>query len=172
MSQLIKRHHRLGRMMMKHWLMAVTLVFSATSLAAAPYRTPVPPRFDSRGADRQAIEALLGHYTQAVSTKDQALFETLLLSKAIPFSGVPLSGKGGNAETANYEGFRKAVFEGSPFTQRFQDIHIEQDGPLAHVSLVFVNTTAKGQSWGWKTLQLIKVGPDWKITSEFFTGHD
>lgn len=157
---------------MKHWLMTVTLVFSATSLAAAPYHTPVPPHFDSRGADRQAIEALLGHYTQAVSTKDQALFETLLLSKAIPFSGVPLSGKGENAQTTNYEGFRKAVFEGSPFTQRFQDIHIEQDGPLAHVSLVFVNTTAKGQSWGWKTLQLIKVGPDWKIASEFFTGHD
>lgn len=157
---------------MKHWFVAAALALSASPLAAAPYRTPVPPRFDSRGADRQAIEALLAHYTQAVSTKDQALFETLLLDKAIPFSGVPLPGKGEGTHIANYEGFRKAVFEGAPFTQRFQDIHIEQDGPLAHVSLVFVNTAAKGQSWGWKTLQLIKVGAEWKIASEFYTGHN
>jgi hypothetical protein len=160
--------------MMKQWFAGAALALSAIPLVAATYHTPVPPRFDSRGADRQAIERLLRHYTEAVSTRNQVLFESLLLDKAISFSGVPLSGKNGNgaAPIGNYKQFRKAVFEGAPFTQRFQDIHIGQDGSLAHVSLVFVNTTAKGQTWGWKTLQLIKIGTDWKIASEFYTGHD
>lgn len=130
--------------------------------------------FESRGADRQAIEALLASYTKAVSTKDQALFESLLLSRTIPFSGVPFSGQTGGTpgRTANYEDFRKAVFDGLPFSQSFQDIHIEQDGPLANVSLVFVNASPKDRSWGWKTMQLVRVADRWKIAAEFFTGHD
>ena len=48
---------------------------------------------------------------------------------------------------------------------------ISQDGVLADVSLVFINTTANGSSWGWKTLQLLKVNGQWKIASEFFTTH-
>ena len=130
---------------------------------------PIPPSFDSVGDDRSAIEALLNSYTKAVSSKDQALFETLLLNKQISFSDVSsaISAK----ETAHYESFRKGVFEVPAFTQRFQDIHVAQDGPLANVSLVFVNTSTKGMSWGWKTLQLLKVEGQWKIASEFYTGH-
>jgi hypothetical protein len=71
----------------------------------------------------------------------------------------------------NYEGFRKQVFEGPLFTQTFRDVHIQQDGPLANVSLVFVNSSADGSSWGWKTMQLLKIDGRWKIASEFFTGH-
>jgi hypothetical protein len=63
------------------------------------------------------------------------------------------------------------VFEGRPFTQRFQQVRIEQDGALANVRLVFVNSAADGQSWGWKTLQLVKAGGRWKIASEFYTSH-
>lgn len=159
--------------MIKPLIVAAALAVSAMPLAANPYHPPIPTTFESRGNDRRAIEALLRNYTKAVSTQDQALFETLLLDKAIPFSGVPLAGSlGGAPQTANYEAFRRAVFEGSPFTQRFEDIHIQQDGPLAHVSLVFVNTTPKDRSWGWKTMQLIKVSGHWKIAAEFFTGHD
>jgi hypothetical protein len=39
------------------------------------------------------------------------------------------------------------------------------------VSLVFVNTSPDGSSWGWKTMQLLKVSSQWKIASEFYTGH-
>jgi len=39
------------------------------------------------------------------------------------------------------------------------------------VSLVFVNTSPQGSSWGWKTMQLLKVSGQWKIASEFYTGH-
>jgi hypothetical protein len=111
--------------------------------------------------------------TEAVSRKDQGRFETLLLSKSIPFSAASVAIRAGDAAngTRNYEDFRKAAFEGAPFTQRFEDIRIEQDGPLAAVSLVFVNTTTTSSTWGWKTMQLLKVNGSWKIASEFFTGH-
>ncbi|WP_010184620.1 nuclear transport factor 2 family protein [Sphingomonas sp. PAMC 26605] len=160
-------------MLFKMLRAAAAVTLSATPLVAASYRTPVPATFESRGVDRRAIEAVLGTYTRAVSTKNQALFESLLLSKAIPFSGIPVSQHAGSTsvDTARYEDFRKGVFEGEPFTQRFQDIHIAQDGALAQVSLVFVNTTAKEDIWGWKTMQLVRVGGQWKIAAEFFTGH-
>jgi hypothetical protein len=157
----------------------VDVIAAALLAAALPpglARAATPPassNFESAGADRAAIEALLDTYTRAVSTKDQALFETLLLDKDIPFSDVHSSIQGGGAGggTHHYESFRRGVFAGPPFIQKFQDVHIAQDGPLASVSLVFVNTAADGSSWGWKTLQLLKVDGHWKIASEFYTGH-
>lgn len=131
----------------------------------------IPAHFDSTGNDRAAIEAQLATYTRAVSTRNQALFETLLLDTSIPFSSVPATGWASGAGTSNYEAFRKAVFEGAPFTQRFKDVRIEQDGNLATVTLVFINTRPQGESWGWKTLQLLKVDGTWKIASEFYTSH-
>lgn len=148
-----------------------SLILSAI-LAIAPLgamAAPIPAAFESVGEDRKAIEALLDTYTKAVSGKDQALFETILLNKEIPFSDIGSAVKG--TGTQHYESFRKGVFEGPAFTQRFQDVHIDQDGALANVSLVFVNTAAQGTSWGWKTLQLLKIGGQWKIASEFYTGH-
>jgi hypothetical protein len=151
---------------------AISVLLAACSALPA-LAEPIPAQFASTGSDRSAIEALLSTYTTAVSTKNQAMFEGLLLDKQIPFSGVGATDRAGGEKvvTANYDSFRKGVFEGPPFTQRFQDVHIDQDGRLASVSLVFVNTAADGRSWGWKTLQLLKVGGRWKIASEFYTGH-
>lgn len=154
--------------------LAAALLVALAPLAHAQAPAPRPASsFDSVGNDRQAIEALLDTYTRAVSTKDQALFETLLLDKDIPFSDVDSATRGGDGErgTRHYEAFRHGVFDGPPFAQRFQDVHIAQDGALAQVSLVFVNSSAQGSSWGWKTLQLLKTAGRWKIASEFYTGH-
>ena len=145
----------------------VSVILSLSNVRAGSL--PIPLGFDSVGDDRKAIDALLGNYTKAVSSKDQALFETLLLNKQTTFSDV--SSAIAAKEAAHYDSFRKGVFDGPAFTQRFQDIHVAQDGSLADVSLVFVNTSAKGVSWGWKTLQLLKVEGKWKIASEFYTGH-
>jgi len=155
-------------------LSASVMAMSVVPTHPAPYRTKVPATFESQGADRQSIQKLLDNYTKAVSTKDRALFESLLLDKAIPFTGVPAAGMHGAhlIRTANYEAFRQGVFEGEPFTQYFRDIHIRQDGALAQVSLVFVNTTATEKSWGWKTIELVKADGEWKIAAEFFTGHN
>jgi hypothetical protein len=151
---------------------ALLLALSPWCHAQTP-ATPIPSNFESTGEDRRAIEALLDTYTRAVSTKDAALFETLLLDKEIPFSDVHSAIDARNAAggTSHYEAFRQGVFGGPPFTQKFQDVHIAQDGPLAQVSLVFVNASPAGTSWGWKTLQLLKTAGHWKIASEFYTDH-
>ncbi|MGH7083798.1 MAG: nuclear transport factor 2 family protein [Acetobacteraceae bacterium] len=151
--------------------LAATVVASA--LAAAPgHADPIPSHFESTGEDLKAINTLLANYTKAVSTKDQTLFETLLLDPSIPFASIPAAGKtGADHETRKYEAFRKAVFEGEPFTQQFRDVHIEQDGGLANVTLVFENARPTGKSWGWKTMHLLKVDGRWKIASEFYSSH-
>ena len=158
---------------LKTAIAAILLGAATWSHAAGPVSPAIPAGFASTGADKSAIEKLLDTYTRAVSTKDQALFETLLLNKDIPFSDVDsaVKGKGAEGSARHYESFRRGVFEGPAFTQKFQDVHIAQDGPLADVSLVFVNTSQEGLSWGWKTLQLLKVDGRWKIASEFYTGH-
>ena len=70
-------------------LSAAVLLLTVPTLPFTQARAvPVPSHFGSSGADRTAIEALLGLYTKAVSNKDQALFETLLLNRNIPFSFV------------------------------------------------------------------------------------
>lgn len=147
------------------------ILFAATTPG---YAAPGPERFDSVGEDRVAIEKLLTEYTAAVSTQDQSRFEALLLNKNISFSdaSVAVSAQGADRGTQNYESFRKGVFEGPAFVQRFQDVTVQQAGSLAQVSLVFVNTTSKESSAGWKTMQLLKIGGQWKIASEFFTGVD
>jgi hypothetical protein len=157
---------------MKSFIFGLMLSVSLLLIGRA-FAGGIPASFDSAGEDRKAIEKLLDTYTQAVSGKDQARFEALLLNKDIPFSDASSAiGAGGAAHgTQHYDSFRKGVFEGPAFTQHFQDVHIVQDGPLATVSLVFVNTSTQGSSWGWKTLQLLKVNGKWKIASEFYTGH-
>jgi hypothetical protein len=148
-------------------------ILACSVLPGVSLAEQIPPEFVSRGADEAGIRVLLDNYTRAVSTKDRTLFESLLLNKAIPFSSARAAVKAGGSDsgTQNYQGFRKEVFEGPPFTQAFRDVHILQDGLLANVSLVFVNSSADGASWGWKTMQLLKIDGHWKIASEFFTGH-
>ncbi len=131
----------------------------------------IPANFNSVGDDRAAIEAQLATYTHAVSTKNRALFETLLLEKTVTFSWVPTADEEIDGKLSNYDAFCKGVFEGTPFTQSFRNVHIEQDGKLAAVTLVFVNTRPHSESWGWKALQLLKVDGTWKIVSELYTSH-
>jgi hypothetical protein len=150
-------------------LAVFAILFIPVVGAATPASTASPR---ATNTDRAAIEIVLATYTKAVSTRDQQLFETLLVNKSIPFSYVPkdshpISDHG----TENYEVFRKGVFEGPPFTQRFEDVRIQQEGGVADVTLVFVNTTPKSVTRGWKSMQLLRVDGVWKIASEFFTDY-
>ena len=149
--------------MMKKFLAAVlTVSISAAASAAAHGRRPTD--------DRAAIRALLATYADAVSRKDEARFETLLLSKDIPFAYVPAAPTGSDPSSwRDYDGFRRGVFEGAPFTQRFREVRIRQHGALADVDLVYLNEDRQGVHPGWKAMQLVKVDGRWKIASEFFT---
>jgi hypothetical protein len=126
--------------------------------------------------DVAAIERVLRAYTTSVTNGDKATFEALLLNEEVPFTStdelVALGANARNVDTRRYPRFRKAVFEsGVQYTQHFYNIHIQQDGDLAQVSLDFVTKAVKsgGGGFGWKTLQLLKVNGQWRIASEIYT---
>jgi hypothetical protein len=126
--------------------------------------------------DVAAIERVLRAYTTSVTNGDKATFEALLLNEEVPFTSTDELGTVGasarNVDTRRYPRFRKAIFEsGVQYTQRFYNVHIQQDGDLAQVSLDFVTKAVKsgGGGFGWKTLQLLKVSGQWRIASEIYT---
>ncbi len=161
----------------------VLVLLAAPTVAGTPAvrAADLPAGFGSNEpgpADRKAIETLLQTYQTAVSTRNEAAFTSLLLNDQVPFAGTSeLVGPHASRplDTRHFADFRQGVFgNGRPFTQTFHNIHILQDGPLGQVSLDFVNKDKAGHGgwgWGWKIIQLLKVDGQWKIASEFYTGH-
>jgi hypothetical protein len=154
------------------------LAATTSSCAAVPEEAPAYlSQHETHVDDTQAIQTLLATYTTSVTNGDEAAFETLLLNDQVPFSStdelVGPRAAAGPVDTRRYAGFRQAIFgSGTQYTQQFYNVHIEQDGALAQVSLDFVTKDARsGQGgYGWKVLQLLKVQGQWKIASEFYTG--
>lgn len=147
--------------------------------AATPFVVPAyVGKHHGTPADRASIKQLLAAYTDSVSHRDEAVFESLLLNLDIPFAGSWIAKSAGEAspiDTRGYAGFKAAVFHSDRrVRQSFHNVRIEQDNELAQVSLDFMNVDEKSGdiSYGWKVLQLLKVGSHWKIASEFFTGYD
>ena len=161
----------------KMFLSGMALLAAMAPLAAMADAGPAFLRkHETNSADHQAIEKLLATYTTSLTNSDEAAFEALLIDDQVPFSSTDeIVGRGGDAQpvvTRNYQSFRKSVFEsGVRYTQHFYNVHIDQDGPLAQVSLDFLTRETKGErgSYGWKTLQLVKLQGQWKIASELYT---
>lgn len=129
-------------------------------------------------ADQRAIARVLDSYTRAVSNGDEAAFSKLLLNENIPFfctdDLAQSPAKQQPLDVRQYKGFRDAVFRShAHLAQHFAHVHIEQDGDLAAVSLDFFTLKAGTNrgSYGFKTLQLIKVAGTWKIASEFYSAY-
>ncbi len=127
--------------------------------------------------DKQAIEQLLHSYTAAVTDGNEAAFTSLLLNADVPFTAtadVTAGADPQHLETRHFGQFRQAVFlSGKHYKQSFYNVRIDQDGPLAQVSLDFLTKVpGSGQGgYGWKVLQLLKVQGQWKIASEFYTAY-
>jgi len=158
------------------FLLALLACLGASTHGASPEYLG---KHRANSADTQAIEKLLNTYTASVTHGDKKSFEALLLNDDIPFSStdelVAPHAEGEVVDTHRYSRFRKAVFEsGVQYSQQFFNVHIEQDGDLAQVSLDFVTTRVKTgkSSFGWKTLQLLKLQGQWKIVSELYTVRD
>jgi ketosteroid isomerase-like protein len=134
--------------------------------------TPSP----ASAPDRAAIEQVLNNYTTAVTNGDEALFMTILLDDQIPFFAAgdvatqPLALK--SADTHAFAAFKRAVFHSNTrLHQTFDHVSIEQDKSLACVRLHFITrvVSSGAAAEGWKTLQLLKLGDQWKIAGEFYT---
>lgn len=154
---------------------ATLLAFSTSVLAAEHPPTYVGTHLTTQN-DRPAILDVLRTYTRSVNTGDQALVESQLLDEKIAFLGfggtLSPSFEPRLASVQDYASFKRGFPKrGQGVRQRFYNIHIEQDGDLAHVSLNFENAPVdhRGGANGWKTIQLLKIGGDWKIASEFYT---
>jgi ketosteroid isomerase-like protein len=168
--------------MLKFRKLLRTLFQLAIAAPLAAQATPAALAFLSQhhtnAEDISAIARVLDTYTRAVSSGDEKAFVELLLDEQVPFMATSgLSKAGADAEpvdTHRFAGFRQAVFHGGKkLEQQFYNVHIEQDGPQAQASLDFVTKEAGTQdgSYGWKTVQLLKVNGQWKIASEFFTAY-
>jgi hypothetical protein len=166
--------------------LTLILLLTATHAHADPTEpsaTPTPPHADSSetpspvsARDRAAIAQVLNNYTTAVTNGDEALFLTTLLDDQIPFFAAgdvatqPPSLK--SADTHAFAAFKRAVFHtNTRYRQTFDHVAIEQEKSLACVRLHFITrvVSSGAAAEGWKTLQLLKVGDQWKIASEFYT---
>lgn len=121
---------------------------------------------------------MLAAYTSSLNSGDEKSFAGLLLNEQIPFMASYSLDSSATGEqpldTHRYADFRRAVFaSGKHFEQRFYNVRVEQDGELAQASLDFVTKEANSQagSYGWKTIQLLKVNGAWKIASELYTAY-
>ncbi|AMP06819.1 YybH family protein [Collimonas pratensis] len=164
-------------MQSRNFLAAAVLLLATASLAAQEAPSFLSQHHSSP-EDRQAIERVLAAYTSSLNSGDEKSFAALLLDEQIPFMATYSldSRSTGNKplDTRRYADFRQAVFaSGKHFEQRFYNVRIEQDGELAQASLDFVTKEANSQkgSYGWKTLQLLKVNGAWKIASELYTAY-
>ena len=170
--------HRVGRVAGGAIACACIAVLS---FAHAAERVPQPQDLGHHAQtadDKKAIEDILATYTRSLSNGDQPAFEALLLDENVTFTSTdvvehPTAGAK-VPDIRRYGDFRHAVFEsGKHLQQQFFNVKIQQDGPLAQVSLDFVTVqrgTQKG-SYGWKVLQLLKVQGQWKIASEIYTAY-
>lgn len=155
--------------MKKIWMAVIAAAWCAFTLAAHA-ANPAGEK------DNIAINKLLSNYTESVSSGNRTLFESQLLDVNIPFAAVgpKMAAASGLQSIQDYRGFRAAIFDsGTKYQQRFSNVHIEQLGNVAQVSLDY-ETAEQGKPYdgkGWKVMQLIKFNGQWKIVSEFFTGY-
>ena len=157
---------------------AVLLAAVAASALAVP---PPPAAFAGHAAapeDDAAIHHLLDAYRAAVKAGDESAFAALLLDEHVPFLAVRAASlakaKAGDVDQQRYADFRQSIFGSTQrYEQRFDNVRILQDGALAQVSLDFVTVDAGSDrgGYGWKTIELLKVGGQWRIASEFFTAY-
>ena len=154
---------------------AIVLSLAVSACASEQSPTYIGTHLTS-DQDRKAILDVLRTYTRAVNTGDQALFESQLLDEKIPFFGLggtlPPSFEPRLESVQRYASFKQGFPKsGQEFSQRFYNIHIEQDGDLAQASLNFENAPVadSGGANGWKTIQMLKVAGHWKIASELYT---
>jgi hypothetical protein len=162
-------------------VMGIMAGVAALPIASATESLPQPQglgRHTQSADDRKAIEEVLATYTRSVSTSDEPSFEALLLNEDVTFTSADVVERPnvatGAPDLRHYKDFRHSVFEsGQHLQQQFFNVKIEQDGPLAQVSLDFVTLLRDTQrgGYGWKVLQLLKVQGKWKIVSEIYTAY-
>jgi ketosteroid isomerase-like protein len=150
-------------------------------LASVPAAAAEPPRWEVSAAERPAIEAVIERFRLAIIAKDGPALSDLLINSRIVFN--QLANQAGIDETrktdrhydglgnSGFSGFARAVTGAKvPIEERFYNVRIEQDGPLALVTFDFdYLEDGKVENRGLEHWMLRKIDGTWKIFSVVWT---
>ena len=148
-------------------------------LASVPAAAAESPRWEVSAAERPAIEAVIEKFRLAIIAKDGPALSDLLINSRIVFN--QLADQAGIDEArkadrhydglgnSGFSGFARAVTGSKvPIEERFYNVRIEQDGPLALVTFDYLED-GKVENRGLEHWMLRKIDGTWKIFSVVWT---
>lgn len=133
--------------------------------------------------DKAAINEIIKLYSESVIKKDSVTFYNLFndgtvtwcaalkdksQSKEVEKYGAEKAGS--NYFSGSYKGFLRALFGPKSTEDKFDNVHIIEDGTVASVTMDYSFwSNNKMTNWGGKYLTLIKRDGKWKITSVIYS---
>lgn len=121
----------------------------------------------AQSADKKEIHRIIDVYSKCVIEKDSATFYDLFNDGRVTWCAAI---KGGDYFEGSYKGFMRGLYKYKHSEDKFDKIHIVEDGTVASVTMDY-SFWAEGKmtNWGGKYLTLIKRDGKWKITSVIYS---
>lgn len=134
-------------------------------------------------ADKKEINTIIKLYSESVIKRDSILFYSLFNDGTVTWCAAikdksqsrELEKKEGEKVRSNYfsgsyKGFLRSLFKHEATEDKFDNIHIIEDGTVAAVTMDYSFwADNKMTNWGGKYLTLIKRDGKWKITSVIYS---
>lgn len=134
-------------------------------------------------ADKKEIHNLIKKYSESVIKRDSIAFYDLFNADNVVWCGAlmeksqqkEIEKKGIEKARSNYffgsyKGFLRGLFRYQSTEDKFDNIHIIEDGTVASVTMDYSFwANNKMTNWGEKYLSLIKRNGKWKITSVIYS---
>lgn len=133
--------------------------------------------------NKKEINAIINQYSESVIKKDSVAFYTLFNDGNVTWCAA-LMDKSQNKEiekrgqekavsnyfSGSYKDFMRSLFKYESTEDKFDNIHIIEDGTVAAVTMDYSFwANKKMTNWGGKYLALIKRDGKWKITSVIYS---
>lgn len=136
-----------------------------------------------RSADVKEINSILSNYSRCVIEKDSVAFYNLFNNGTVTWCAAVKNAShvkekeelgvekaGSNYFERSYQGFMRALYRYQHSEDKFDNIHIVEDGTVAAVTMDYSFwANHKMTNWGSKYLTLIKRDGQWKITSVIYS---
>ena len=133
--------------------------------------------------NKKEIYTVINQYSESVIKRDSIAFYNLFNDKIVTWCAalkdksqnkeIELKGiekAGSNYFSGSYKGFFRSLFKHQATEDKFDNIHIIEDGTVASVTMDYSFwADNKMTNWGEKYLTLIKRDGKWKITSVIYS---
>ena len=160
---------------------AVLVVLLTCGLIAQAFAQGQEPKFNSNADDIRKISSLLEEFRQDIIHKDGYALTKLMLYPSVLFHSIDNQESVDNARKLNaqFDGIGPSALDGfvtllatskDKLEEKFQNIEIRQDGPLALVTFNYdfvIND--KVHHSGLEVWQVCKIDGQWKILSVTWT---